>query len=299
MYSNELEFLKFLNWLLNLNEGKYYDKITDVSSSKGENPIPLVESDVRMLNIEQIMIDKYGKSQSPAIVDGIYFNFNKRNKLSLFLIEFKGDKLDKKPLKIFYKENICTLKDNACANQILECPINKLNQNTVRTIYEHYEDEMAVQLKLKPIETILIAIPTLFREYMGINEDSNAFLKDFFACHIYIVYANGNNSGNTHMTVKQEIQNKYASYQKNRIITDYKVLPNDDFVDNFIPKVNLFPIHFLTPIIKIVEDLTEIQIGEENIDDEIDSKIELEFSEEAINPTQKNKLHKIIYSLCN
>ncbi|WP_298525485.1 hypothetical protein [uncultured Methanobrevibacter sp.] len=42
MYSDELEFLKFINWLLNLEEGKYYEKITDISSSKGENPTSLV-----------------------------------------------------------------------------------------------------------------------------------------------------------------------------------------------------------------------------------------------------------------
>ena len=122
MYSNKLEFLEFLNWLINLNNGKYYENLTSVSSSKGENPKSLVESDVRILNIEQIMLDRYGEDQIPAIVDGIYFNFNKRNKLCLSFIEFKGDKLDKKPLKEYYKNNICTLKDNTCGIPNLDCP---------------------------------------------------------------------------------------------------------------------------------------------------------------------------------
>lgn len=298
MYSNKLEFLEFLNWLVNLNNEKYYEDITSVSSSKGENPKSLVESDVQILNIEQIMLEKYGENNTPAIVDGIYFNFNKKNKLCLFFIEFKGDKLDKKPLKEYYKNNICTIKESTCGIQILDCPNKHLNQSKIRKIYEHYEDEMTVQLKLKPLETILIAIPTLFREYKKISDTSNALLRDYFNCNIYVVYANDINSSNTHLTIKQEIEDKYASYQKNGIITLYKVMPNDDFADNFIPKINLFPIHFLNYILNIVNYLKENPIEKNDFDNEIDSLIELEFEDENITPNQKKKLHKIIYSLC-
>lgn len=157
---------------------------------------------------------------------------------------------------------------------------------------------MTVQLKLKPIETILMAIPTLFREYKGIEDSSNAFLKDFFICKVYVVYANNVDSANTHMTVKQEIQDKYASYQKNGIISLYDVIPNDDFADNFIPKINVFPIHFLNYILNIVNYLNGNSIDKDSLDNEIDSQIELEFKDETLNSSQKRKLHKIIYSLC-
>lgn len=185
-----------------------------------------------------------------------------------------------------------------CGIQILDCPNKHLNQNIIRKIYEHYEDEMTVQLKLKPLETILIAIPTLFREYKKMSNPSNALLRDYFNCSIYVVYANDINSSNTHLTIKQEIEDKYASYQKNGIITLYKVMPNDDFTDNFIPKINLFPIHFLNYILNIVNYLKENPIEKNNFDNEIDSRIELEFEDENITPNQKKKLHKIIYSLC-
>ncbi|WP_298525482.1 hypothetical protein [uncultured Methanobrevibacter sp.] len=254
-----------------------------------------------MLNIEQLILDLYGQKESSAIVDGIYFTFNKKNKLSLFFIEFKGDKLDKKPLKKFFKENICTLKENACEIQRGDCPISNLNQNNIKKIYTHYEDEMAVQLKIKPLETILIAIPTLFREFKGSTDKLNSFLTEHYACHVYIVYANDANSSNTHMTVKQEIENKYSLYQKNGIITDYQPIPNDDFIDNFIPKINLFPIHYLNNILDIVDDLNEISLCEKDIDKEIDKKIESEINTEGmpINQNQKKKLHKVIYHLCN
>lgn len=301
MYSNQLDFFKFINHLIELDDGKYYDTITNISSSNGPNPKPLIESNIKILNLEGVILD-YFKGSSPAIVDGLYFNFNKFNKLSLFFVEFKGDKLNKKALKGYFKENICSLKDNVCDSSSLDCPILLLNQSELENIYTHFEDEESVQLRNKPFESILIGIPELFRDFYNYDSVSHSFLTEYYICHIYVVYVGSiPNSSNTHLTVKQEIEAKYASYQNNGIITDYKTISDIDFNENYLPKIQSFPIHFLKNILCIIEDLKENRGMIDSIDDAIDEKLDFELDKEGlfIDNQQKKRLHKVIYHHCN
>ena len=301
MYSNQLNFLKFINSLIEFNDGKYYDTITNISSSNGKNPKSLIESDIKILNLEDLVLDSISGT-SPAIVDGFYFRFNKYNKLSLYFVEFKGNKLNKKHLKEYFKEYICPLKSKKCGIQIFDCPISYLNQNEVRNIYEHYEDEMSAQLRIKPFESIFIGIPELFSKFTGEEGNPDTFLTKYYNCHIQVVYVKESPSGsNSHLTVKQEISAKYASYQNNGLITDYRIRNNIDFYTDDLPKIQMFPIHFLKNIINIIEDLKKNYGEISSIDNIIDEKLDDELLKEDIQmgTKQKKRLHKVIYYYYN
>ena len=96
MFSNYLNFLKFLSYLKNHEcvENPYCENVTRVSENKhGES---LVISDELMLNFENIRNDIFSNQKIiPSTVDGLYFNFDKKHLiLSLYFVEFKGGELN-------------------------------------------------------------------------------------------------------------------------------------------------------------------------------------------------------------
>lgn len=94
----------------------------------------------------------------------------------------------------------------------------------------------------------------------------------------------------------REIRNKYSLYQNTGLITDYNIIGTKNFMNNFIPKLNLIPLTFLNNIIKIIDELKPYQ-NYENIDELIDDKLDYELKNEKIiiNEKHKKRLHRIIY----
>lgn len=61
MYSDELQFLKFLNNLIQMQNKKYYNNVSIVSASnRGDPSTALISSDKKMINFEDLVLDHYG-----------------------------------------------------------------------------------------------------------------------------------------------------------------------------------------------------------------------------------------------
>lgn len=301
MYSDELSFLKFLNYWINYNDKQYYNEISMISAkTRGDPSTALFFSDRKMLNLEEIVLDYFGNNIHPAIVDGLYFNFNKKNELCLFFIEFKGTKLNKKAWKTYFKENIKSLPNNVCDNQHENCPIKRLNEDSLKEIYGQYADEILVQLKMKPLESLLIAIPTLFKKFYRLNFTDNFILNNYFNCYVYVVHKGGStNPGNSHLTSKH-IKNKYALFKRNGLIYDYEVYSKNGFNNNMIPKIDNFPIHFLKNMLCIIYEFKD-KSKESNVKELIFNRLNEELNNESLDIPYKHKrrLVEVICKYCN
>lgn len=301
MYSDELLFLRFLNYLVQGHDKKYYNDISIVSAStRGDSSTALIHSNKKIINFEDLTLDYYGRDNSPSVVDGLYFNFTKHNKLALFFIEFKGDKLNKKAWKTYFKENIKSLPDNVCSNQHEDCPIVKLDQYSLDKIYNQYADEILVQLKLKPLESLLIATPTLFKQFSGLDFKYNYILNNYCECHLYVVYVGGNkNPANSQLT-SNEIKDKYALFKKNGLISEYQVLTKKTFNNNVISKIDRFPIHFLNNVLEIIYDFKD-KTDEPNVKELIFNRVDDELIKESLDILYKHKrrLVEVIFKYCN
>lgn len=298
MYSDELLFLEFLNYLVQLHDNKYYNTISIVSEDKmGKS---LIISDKKMLNFEDVVLNHYKDNISPAVVDALYFNFNKDNKLSLFFVEFKGNKLNKKAWKTYFEENIKILPDNACNNQHENCPIRKLDKNSLDKIYEQYADEILVQLKMKPLESLLIAIPTLFKEFSGLNFKSNYILNNYFNCYIYVVHAGGSENPLYTQLTSNDISDKYSLFKNNGLIYGYMVLTEKTFKKNVISKIEKFPIHFLNNVLEIIYEFKD-KTDESNVKELIFNRVDDELIKESLDIPYKHKrrLVEVIFKYCN
>ena len=301
MYSDELLFLKFLNNLIHMQENKYYNNVSMVSAStRGDPSTALISSDMKMINFEDLVLDYYQNNNSPSIVDGLYFNFNKKNELCLFFIEFKGNKLTKKAWKNYFEENIKKLPDNVCTNQHADCPIAKLDEYSLNKIYEQYADEILVQLKMKPLESLLIAIPTLFKHFSGLDSKSNYLLNNYFNCYIYVVHAGGDENPLYAQLTSNDVSDKYSLFKNNGLIYDYMVLTERNFKSNMISKMEKFPIHFLNNILSIIDEFKD-KSEEPNVKELISNRLENELIHESLNIPNKHKtrLFKVICKYCN
>ena len=291
MYSNEFNFIRFLNNLIHLDNDKYSQTISEVSKDKN-NKKSLVKSNSKVLNYEKIIEKTFHNQISPATVDGLYFNFNKNNKLTLFFIEFKGDDLTRKSWKSYFKENILSLPANACKNQKNNCPIHNLDYNQLKILYEHYNDEIIHQLHIKPIESILIGLPQLFENYTNEKFKKIDIISNYIKCKIHIISSDpSKNKSNSHLTSKKEVKDKYSLYV-NRKFFEYQTFSVEDYKENFIPKIDLFPISFLDIIISSVDQINENNLSlndTSNILNNYLSKNKL-----RINEQQKEKLIKTI-----
>ena len=300
MYSDEFQFIEFLNYLIQLQNKKYYNDISIVSAEvKNDSSTALVNSEQKMLNLEDLVLDYYGDNISPSIVDGLYFNFNKNNELCLFFVEFKGNKLNKKAWKTYFKENIKNLPDAVCSNQHEDCPINNLDKNSLDKIYNQYADEILVQLKMKPLESLLIAIPTLFKEFSESNRKSNYILNNYFNCYIYVVHAGGTNPSNSQLT-SNDIKDKYGLYKNNGLICDYMVLSKSGFNRYMSPKMEKFPIHFLNNILKVINEFKD-KSNTPNFKDLVINRLNEELLKESLDIPNKHKyrLFEVICKYCN
>lgn len=289
MYSNKFFFIKFLNHLVHLDNDRYLQTISEVSTDKNKDS--LVKSNTKILNYEKIIENAFQNKISPATVDGLYFNFNKYNKLTLFFIEFKGDNLAKKSWKNYFKDNILSLPENACEKENENCPIKNLSYNNLKTLYEHYNDEIIHQLHIKPIESMIIGLSDLFEDYSNEKLENVDIISNYINCNVQIIYPKARNEANSNLTTNSEVKDKYSLYV-NRNLFKYKIYSVEDYKENFIPKIDLFPISFLDIIIDIVEEIMENNLSINDVTDILTNYTNEH--ELKINDKQKKKLIKII-----
>ena len=278
MKENDIKFFKFLNYLLENNFSdnniKFVDTISSISSSSNSNEQFLIESNELLLNLDLITEDlfiNYLKYKSkPTSMDGMYFTFKKDN-FKLYLIEFKGEKLETISHKNYFKCKILSLFENECKNK--DCPIKSLNKQKIQKMYETYDDEITSNLKLKPYETIFIILPKLYEEYRkkeSLNDEEIIpnfldYLISKISINLLVVYPE--NKPNLHNEVnsfKQSIKDKYKVYKGN-IIKEYHIINKNTFIRNWEPIIEKGNINDLEIIIDILDKYKNIK--EENLNE--------------------------------
>ncbi len=307
MFSNYLNFLKFLDYLRNYEclENPYFGDITTVSSDK--NGRFLVESDELMLNFENIRnnIFNYHKIK-PSTVDGLYFNFDKKHMiLSLYFVEFKGSKLSNLSFSYYFESNIIPLIDEQCGFGD-DCPINNLNKRVLEKMLDGYSDKISNNLKIKPFESLFIIFPKICEEYANENGlkysigDFYSFIFEKIRCHLIVVYKSGENYINDEKTFASDIRDKYKVLKNNGVLNDYKVYDELDFKDNLLKDIEEFPFSFLDIIIPVSENVLNETKNPSKFGSLIKEKLDVNLSkiDLSINDSQKEMLRRVISQCC-
>lgn len=129
------------------------------------------------------MCKKYSVMQKhlPKTMDALHYEIDESGKLTLYIIEFKnfsidGEESTYKDLevlkkKIWKKKNKRTVDFYSNEKLISDKFLKKFN-----FIKNHFVDRIEFDLKVKPMETILVALPWLYDEYC---KDNGIVKKDF------------------------------------------------------------------------------------------------------------------------
>ena len=193
------EFLSFYS--------KYYQTVSEISmpcpihdkncpSIKQKECVskskePLVSSDFMMYSFDDICRDTdiIDICNLPSTCDGLYLD--KKRKV-LYLIEFKGVKIDRNNNRselqsILYHMN----KDFKCSEKYYE---------RLKRVYNSYGDELAFKLRLKPFETLDLALPNVYKDYCiknnvddGDKLDIGLFLRNIKKVYIVVAISDKRN----------------------------------------------------------------------------------------------------------
>lgn len=137
--------------------------------SKSETGESLIKSNCCLYNLDNIAynlsLNSLGNPNNiPSSVDALFY-FN-NNKFTLYLIEFKGISINSIDYKEILKLIKNDLENDKCVNSRENCPISdNLILNLVKA-QERYEDEIFCGLKIKPIESLLVVLPKLYKKIL-------------------------------------------------------------------------------------------------------------------------------------
>lgn len=250
---NQLSIQEFEDFFSSFRD-KYYTSITEISRAKTGRMRPLIHSDFRMFSLDG-MCKKYSfvKNHLPKTVDAVHYE-NRAGKITLYLIEFKnfsmkGSFSTYRLLDSLY--NKLEKKNHQYLNDAKIISDNFLNQFNL--IKNHFVDSIEFDLRMKPLETILVSLPWLYEEYCKDNslpiKDFRAFLEKIDIKLIVFInrYAPHNNISANRLSahkIDNALKNQYDRLFFSGVIVDDKqrILPHDRF-DYFIKKEKLTEIY--------------------------------------------------------
>ena len=140
-----------------------------------KSKVPLVDSDFMMYSFDDIIrdVETIDICNLPTTCDGLYFD--KKRKL-LYLIEFKGVRIDSTSQRSRLHDILHDLNnDYKCSERYYE---------RLKKVYGMSGDEVSFKLRLKPYETLNLAIPNVYKDYCiknGIDEKDRLDIVDFLS----------------------------------------------------------------------------------------------------------------------
>ncbi|MBQ2962196.1 hypothetical protein [Methanobrevibacter sp.] len=164
----------------------YHDKDCPSIKQKectSKSKVPLVDSDFMMYSFDDIIrhVKTIDICNLPSTVDGLYLD--KKRKI-LYFIEFKGVQIDKSSKRAELQQLLYNLnKDNKCYEKYYE---------RLKRVYNMYADEVSYKLRLKPFETLDLALPNVYEDYCNENGVTDRLdIRDFLSSvrKVYIVVA--------------------------------------------------------------------------------------------------------------
>ena len=166
------EFIEFLGSF----KDEYYSSITEISRAKTGRKKPLVYNNFKMFSFDD-MCKKYDliNKHLPKTMDAIHFEIDENDKLTLYLIEFKrfsmtGTYSSYQEMEALYKslkkKNKKTISPKSDEKIISNKFLKKFED-----VKNHFVDSIEFNLRMKPLESILVSLPWLYDEYCKNNEN--------------------------------------------------------------------------------------------------------------------------------
>ena len=233
---------EFINFLKSFDEGennnqKYLDTITEISRKHSGRRESLIKNDKKMYSLDDIA--KGSKSLNnnlPKTADALCFK-EEDDKLSLYFIEFKFHNLDDPDAK----DLLYTLVDELYAfPKKFKC-VSKYKQD-LNKIKKYYGDNVKHSLILKPIESIRVAIPKLYKEYdSDIDEKeierylNNIEKKLIVFVSTYTEEGKANLQKERLESMSTGLEQHFDRLKDGNIINHYQILPSskfDEFLEN-------------------------------------------------------------------
>lgn len=232
---------KFIDFLNTFNDKKYrnnkfYDTITEISRKKTGKQDALIENDFRMYSLDDIAKGSEILSLNlPKTTDALFYKENLDGSLSLYFIEFKFHNLDDPDAE----DLLYNLVDEIYAEpKKLKC-VEKYKKD-LNKIKQYYGDDVKHTLILKPIESIKVAIPKLYKEFdKDIDEKDVEIYLDGIEKNLYVFVSTYTEDGkyNRHKermdSMSTGLEKHFDRLISGNIIDNYAIHPRSYF-DNFL-----------------------------------------------------------------
>ena len=271
MESDMEKFEKFLSYY-----NKYHLSISEISMPcpEHENDCPyfrkkpctsrrkhpLVDNEFPMYSFDDMCrtCDTIDICNLPSTVDALYFD---KEKKELYFIEFKGIKIDDSTKKSTFNEILCKMSNNNMKKKMdKKNPLDSLladfdpqyaeqgNQKNcydeyyedLKNIYNAFGDEIAFKLRLKPFESLNLALPNVYEDYCDKedikNDDrlniSKFLYEDSIKKYYYVVGVSENpNDSAAHLETYCNILKKpYLRLKELGLFYDADVLNKNQFL---------------------------------------------------------------------
>ena len=180
---------------------------------------------------------------TPKTTDALWFKKGDNGDFFIYLIEFKGDKIENKSTKQRFEEYINDLKeirdktDNSFEKKETQKLINK-----IEPFYKKYSDSMLNSLVLKPLETITTSLPLIYKDYYGKNKENDGVeymdMKDFLrkaTINYYVViFCDGDKEDNPFKT------STFTKTMGNEIVNEIPRNDDSDLKENYKNNLNTY-----------------------------------------------------------
>lgn len=242
------------------------DEYLQPLSKISENYIgPLVDSEREMYDFDEICqntksfieIENYSRT-----TDAFFYKIKNNGELKLYFIEFKGDYLDnstrKRDMEDFIgsfkecikklpsKEQVSNYKDLFDENQIKIYGNHFSNDQleTIEDIYNKFSDSLLESLKLKPLESLLVALPVIYNDYIDKYgyEKKIDNMKNFLEnCEkeVWVIGLSDNRSrtrleSNMSDSYKEKLEKQYDRLKIAKVFDDYIIEDQYYCVSRFV-----------------------------------------------------------------
>lgn len=237
---SELTNEEFIDFIKNFKgksfkNHKFYDTITEISRKKSGKKDALIENDFLMYSLDDIAKGSKELSQNlPKTADALFYKEDDENNISLYFIEFKFHNLDDPDTR----DLLDNIVDEIFAFENKFKCISKY-KNDLNKIKKYYGDDVTHTLILKPIESIRVVIPKLYKEYCRQNnnceeKDIESFLKHADKkLYVFVSTYTENGKFNRH---KERLDSQSTGLEKyfdrlksGKIIDYYEICPRSNF----------------------------------------------------------------------
>lgn len=163
------DFIEFITSFHN-----FHDEISEISkNTRGQ---PLIDNDFKMYSLDDMCWDcKLLEDNTPKTTDALFYKLND-NKLTLYLVEFKFHNLNNPNCRDLFRAIVDDIYDSS--NKKYKCLSDKF-KSQLNKIKRYYADDIEYSLILKPIESINIVIPSLYKEYCMENNIEEKDIRSF------------------------------------------------------------------------------------------------------------------------